>query len=51
MKYGYLSIYLYNLDHPNLFIWMMSNDDPVLLSAFIEYLDNNFLSRKDKKII
>ena len=20
---------LYNLDHPNLFIWMMSNDDPV----------------------
>jgi hypothetical protein len=29
----------------------MSNDDPVLLSAFIEYLDNNFLSRKDKKII
>jgi hypothetical protein len=27
---------LYNLDHPNLFIWMMSNDDPVFLSAFIE---------------
>jgi hypothetical protein len=22
---------LYNLDHPNLFIWMMSNDDPVFL--------------------
>lgn len=42
---------LYNLDHPNLFIWMMSNDDPVFLSAFIEYLDNNFLSRKEKKII
>jgi hypothetical protein len=42
---------LYNLDHPNLFIWMMSNDDPVFLSAFIEYLNNNFLSRKGKKII
>ena len=43
---------LYNLDHPNLFIWMISNDDPVFfLSAFIEYLDNNFLSRKEKKII
>jgi hypothetical protein len=42
---------LYNLDHPNLFIWMMSNDEPVFLSAFIEYLDNNFLSRKEKKII
>jgi hypothetical protein len=27
----------------------MSNDDPVFLSAFIEYLDNNFLSRKEKK--
>jgi hypothetical protein len=37
---------LYNLDHPNLFIWMMLNDDPVFLSAFIEYLDNNYLSRK-----
>jgi hypothetical protein len=22
---------LYNLDHPNLFIWMMSNDDPVCI--------------------
>ena len=42
---------LYNLDHPNLFIWMMSNDDAVFLSAFIEYLDNNFLSRKEKNII
>jgi hypothetical protein len=29
----------------------MSNDDPVFLSAFIEYLDTNFLSRKEKKII
>ena len=29
----------------------MSNDDPVFLSAFIEYLDNNLLSRKEKKII
>jgi hypothetical protein len=29
----------------------MSNDDPVFLSAFIEHLDNNFLSRKEKKII
>jgi hypothetical protein len=38
---------LYNLDHPNLFIWMMSNDDPVFLSTFIEYLDNNLLSRKE----
>ena len=38
---------LYNLDHANLFIWMISNDDPVFLSAFIEYLDNNFLSRKE----
>ena len=27
---------LYNLDHPNLFIWMMSNFI-VFLSAFIEY--------------
>jgi hypothetical protein len=34
-----------------IFIWMMSNDDPIFLSAFIEYLDNNFLSRKEKKII
>ena len=33
---------LYNLDHPNFFIWMMSNDDPVFLSTFIEYLDNNY---------
>jgi hypothetical protein len=29
----------------------MSNDDPAFLSAFIKYLDNNFLSRKEKKII
>jgi hypothetical protein len=29
----------------------MSNDDPVFLSAFIEYLDKNFLSRKEKMII
>jgi hypothetical protein len=30
----------------------MSNDDPVFFSsAFIEYLDNNFLSRKEKEII
>jgi hypothetical protein len=32
-----------------LYINWMSNDDPVFLSAFIEYLDNNFLSRKEKK--
>ena len=32
-------------------IWMMSNDDPVFLSEFIEYLDNNCLSRKEKNII
>jgi type IV secretory pathway VirD2 relaxase len=29
----------------------MSNDDPVFLSTFIEYLDNSFLSRKVKIII
>jgi hypothetical protein len=28
----------------------MSNDDPVFLSAFIEYLENNFYQEKKRRL-